>query len=299
MDQTEISVIISTRDRREILEETLTRLFRSEQDRIEIVVVDDGSRDDTWQMLRRLVTPPGVKLRTIRTKPKGLGAGLNTAVRGAGGKLLLILGDDSFCPPDLITGHLNRHRNLGEPLVAVSGRVVWSPALPASRFRDWLGKGIIHQHPELPQGGFAPNRHFFTLNASINRSLWEKVGGFPEDIPCWIDTVFAYHAANQGMRLYYDPNLVVQHHHDWTEDSFCRRRFKKGQLARQLLRTEPSFDDFVEIPRPTFRRAVLGRLSRLVYPIARGLHLTKVEEWYFAHKVHGNFARGYGEAAGR
>lgn len=297
MAQFDISVLITTRDRREILEETVTRLFRSTHVPLEVVILDDGSVDGTLQMLRSLAPPPGVTLRAIRAEATGVGHGFNTAAQASTGKYLLFLGDDAFCPPELIAGHVALHEKLDDPLVAVSGRIVWSPGLPPSRFRDWLGDGIIHQHPDLPEGGFAPNRHFFTLNASIHRTLWEKVGGLPEDIPWWIDTIFAYRAARHGMRLYFAPDLVVEHHHDWTEESFCLRRFKKGQIAREFLRVEPAFEEFVEVPKPTLRRTVMGTLSRLLYPVARALHLNRLENWYFSHRVSGSFAKGY--AAGK
>ncbi len=296
-----IAVLITTRNRRSILERTLSRLFRNEPPPggFEVVVTDDGSEDGTAPFLAKVHPPGHVRYRFVSIPRAGTGTGFNTAAAAAEADHFLFLGDDAFVPRDLVAAHAQRLRELDDRRTAVSGRVEWSRDLPPSRFRDWLGKGIIHRHPPGRRARFAPARHFFTLNASIHRWLWERAGGFPEDVPSWIDTLFAFRASSHGMRLFYDPAVVVEHHHAWTKEAFCARRYEKGRIAARLLDSSPRFADFVEIPRPGRWRTVMRTMSRFVAGPAGALGVRAVEDWCFAHEINGAFVKGYLEAGGK
>jgi len=296
-----IAVLITTRNRRDILERSLDRIFASDQPDggFEVVVVDDGSTDDTPRYLQSVTPPRGIVFRTASYPPTGASHGLNRAAELATADFMLILGDDSIIPTGLVAAHLSGLRKLADPEVALTGRVRWCGTQPHSRFREWLGRGIIHRHPDLQAPGFGHMRHFFTLNASIHRSMLERSGGFPEDISSWTDTVFAFQAAMCGMKLYYDPSLVVEHHHEWSEEEYSVRQRKNGRIAAGILEEIPSFGNFVEIPRPGLRRNIMSAFSRVAYPVARALHITPLEGWYFAHRMNDSFVRGFREAGGR
>lgn len=88
-----VTAIMPTMNRREDLRETLIRLQEQDYPNIEIVVVDNASKDGTSDMVRSEF--PHVQLISL---PKNIGniAGRNVAMKNARGKYILCLDDDSF-----------------------------------------------------------------------------------------------------------------------------------------------------------------------------------------------------------
>ncbi len=78
----------------EAIESVLTQTYTD----IEIIVVDDGSTDDTPEV----VAPYLDRIRYIRQSNKGLPAARNTGIRASGGEFVALLdGDDSWLPEKL------------------------------------------------------------------------------------------------------------------------------------------------------------------------------------------------------
>jgi glycosyltransferase involved in cell wall biosynthesis len=96
-----VSVVVPTADRRAVVEECLERVLRQDYpaDRYEVVVVDDGSRDDTAQAVRRLAADRrGPDVRCERRERRGPGAARNAGVAAARGELVCFLDDDALAP---------------------------------------------------------------------------------------------------------------------------------------------------------------------------------------------------------
>lgn len=81
------------------LKELLATTFPVE---LEIIVVDDGSQDGTWELLRGLSLPPQVKL-IQHEKNRGKGAALRTALDAATGDVFVPFDADlEYQPEDLV-----------------------------------------------------------------------------------------------------------------------------------------------------------------------------------------------------
>jgi len=106
----DLSVIIPTFNRVNLIKYTLDSLdkkFHDDLD-IEVIVVDDGSKDGTWGIVAE--NYPEVKL--IRNKSKGAAAARNTGLEIATGKYINYLDSDDLAGPDFYTkkiAYLNQH----------------------------------------------------------------------------------------------------------------------------------------------------------------------------------------------
>ncbi len=98
-----VSVVISTYNRARLLPEALDSLFSQTRVPDEIIVVDDGSTDDTQQVLATY----GSSVKAIYQENKGLPGGRNTGLRAATGDLIAFLDSDDVLPPDSIALRLN------------------------------------------------------------------------------------------------------------------------------------------------------------------------------------------------
>lgn len=100
-----ISVVIPTFNRAMLLRETLESVFDSTEQRFEIVVVDDGSTDDTERVLRSLTSDH--RLRIIRQENSGVGAARNRGISAARGQYVATLDHDDLWKPEKLAQQLD------------------------------------------------------------------------------------------------------------------------------------------------------------------------------------------------
>jgi poly-beta-1,6 N-acetyl-D-glucosamine synthase len=118
-----ISVIVPAYNEAEVIEASLRSLLRLDYPRLEILVVDDGSRDATAVCAQRVAdeAPPD-RIRVITQPNGGKAAALNTGIRASRGDFVLCMDADSVIAPGSL-------RAAVEPLVrdaalgAVAGAV--------------------------------------------------------------------------------------------------------------------------------------------------------------------------------
>ena len=107
-----LSVIIPTYNRSSFLPGCIQSLRESGVEGLEIVVVDDGSTDNTRAVIERL--QPG--LTYVYQENKMLGAARNTGIRTARGQYLAYLDSDDYWLPDVpnrILNLMDRHPDVG------------------------------------------------------------------------------------------------------------------------------------------------------------------------------------------
>jgi glycosyltransferase involved in cell wall biosynthesis len=104
---TDVSVIIPTHNRCQLLELTLRSVFEQQNVAFEVVVVDDGSTDDTCRLLQNL----GDRVRVVRhERPGGVSAARNHGIAEARGRWVAFLDDDDLWAPDKLACQLEALR---------------------------------------------------------------------------------------------------------------------------------------------------------------------------------------------
>src|SRR5207248_7970393 len=92
-----VTVIIPTRDRWPLLSVTLRSALAQEDVALEVVVVDDGSTDETPE---RLASESDERVRVIRhPESRGVAAARNSAIEAARGEWIAFLDDDDLWAP--------------------------------------------------------------------------------------------------------------------------------------------------------------------------------------------------------
>ena len=94
-----VSIIIPTYNNADVVCQAIDCSFQQSYERKEIIVIDDGSTDDT----RRLLADPyGDSIRYLRQENRGAGCARNTGLRNASGSYLQFLDADDLLDPDKI-----------------------------------------------------------------------------------------------------------------------------------------------------------------------------------------------------
>jgi GT2 family glycosyltransferase/radical SAM superfamily enzyme YgiQ (UPF0313 family) len=242
-----LSVVIPTYNRRAILRKTLLA-FASQtlaHDQFEVIVVDDGSSDDTGEMVRRFKSSFALRLES--QSHQGANAARNRGIRAAKGAVIVITGDDMVPEPRFLEAHLAFHRQHPAETDAMLGFIDWSPEITVTPFMRYLVSpegGQQFAFHEVKEGK-ADFRLFYTSNVSLKRGfLQNQPALFDTDFtyPAYDDTELGYRLAKQGMQLHHNALAVTCHHHEMTVEGFIERQRKAGHMAVLLARKHPPLD---------------------------------------------------------
>lgn len=203
-DKFEVSIIVPTYNRSELLEYTLKSLLSQEldRDRFEVIIADDGSSDNTCEIVDKY--RERLHLGYIFQEDKGYrpASARNKAVSIATGNLCLFMDSGILLNTDALEKHIRFHRSLG-PDVAALGYIygfdqpgepearlknMINPDDPAGSIRAVSGAEIYFDHRERYYTKYndqihllpAPWIYFWTGQVSVRRAHLLEVGMFDE-----------------------------------------------------------------------------------------------------------------------
>lgn len=263
-----VSVIICTRNRADFLRDTLRSLadVSIPQDyTVELVVVDNGSTDDTQDVVQKRELPQFHDVRLIEEPEPGLSHARNTAVAHANGDILLFTDDDVRVPDNWITG-------MTAPICtgaadAVAGGVELAPHLR----RPWQEENPGLTSPLAATRDISsdnPDR-MVGANMAIAKYVFKRLPPFDPNLdagsPLGLggDTLFSYHLREAGFRLTSAFDVAVEHHCD--PDRLSRQSYLK--YAEKVGRSEAYIDyHWHEKPVSPFRlgAGLVRRYARLL-----------------------------------
>lgn len=249
-----ISVILPTYSRGAVLEATLLRLIAcTRRVSAEIIVIDDGSRDDTPDRLRRL-TNEHPELVMHRVENGGPARARNLAAAMARGHMLVFVGDDVSSPADdFLAIHAAAHTRFPENGTAVLGRIGWPDrhALPTNAVMAHIqgeGEQQFGFH-SMTAYSWYDWRLFYSSNVSVKKALvsdWLTQGydsSFTlaafEDPEFALRTSQRLEAAGEAFRLFYAPAAYLAHHHPYSVAGFIARQVSAGMMAQRFLELHP------------------------------------------------------------
>jgi GT2 family glycosyltransferase len=178
-----VSVIISTFNRASALAETLEQFNRQTLPtaEYEVIVTDDGSSDDTQEVLANADTR--YELRAIHfERNRGVSAGRNAAIRASRGDRLILVSDDVLVPEDFLAAHLEAGERWPDDWIV--GRFEQLPDLAEAPFARYLEAKeaeweALRKGEQLEDGVWrlsVPTAR----NLGLPRAHLEKIGLFDE-----------------------------------------------------------------------------------------------------------------------
>ncbi len=219
------TVAICTANRAALLAGTLAALLPLVDPlRGEILVVDNGSRDDTPRLLAETAAGtvsagrPAGFFRAVREERAGLSAARNRAVREARGELLLFLDDDALPQPGWLETYIDAFR---APRVGAAGgpvEPIFDGALPAwldSRFLPYLSawdrgpEVVALRYNELPRGA---NMAFRRATFAVYGDFLEQLGRKGASLRSCEEIEYCLRLERGGEEILYLPAAGVRHH---------------------------------------------------------------------------------------
>ena len=234
--QPPVSMIIPTRDRAKLLEMTLEALLKQQypEDRLEIIVVDDGSTDDSPDRVRKIQAMAPGRVRYLSQPPVGASKARNLGLKEAQHELVFLFDDDIVSEPDLIAQHVATHqRHNRNRDVAVVGYSRWPLEQNVTIFLDYIGEwGPQFGYRFMREGDELSFNCFYSSNVSLYKETCGELALTEESLPFyWYDTELGYRLAQRGMRILYNPRAIGYHYGARTLQEFETRQTLVGQYA--------------------------------------------------------------------
>ena len=262
-----VSVIIPTFNRAEWLREAIASVLTQTHERLEIIVVDDGSCDHTAAVVRAC----GAGLTYMRQDHAGVSAARNRGVAAARGEFIAFLDSDDVWQPRKVAAQVALFTQQREVEACYTDEI-------------WIRRGVrvnakhIHRKhdgwlffPSLPRCIISPS------SIMLRRTLWEQLGGFDERLPACEDYDL-WLRLTQAVPIRLVPQRLI---------------VKRGGHADQLSRSVPVLDRYrimalektlrTTLTRPQYH-AVLTHLVQKCAIVAQGARKRCNEErWAYYH----------------
>ncbi|MBV9485659.1 MAG: glycosyltransferase [Frankiaceae bacterium] len=254
----DVSVVIPTRNRWDILAMTLEALRDQTSSGAETIVVVNGEDQSPPDL-------PGIRL--VRTEDAGPGAGRNLGAAASTRRIVMFLGDDTIPELDLVQRHVASHNEFPALTDAILGLVQWHPRVarnPLNRWLDWSNTQFDYQLLDGRSGEDVGPGRMFASNLSMKRELFTSVGGFDTDFYFgYEDLDLGVRLADKGLRLIYQPAAQVRHLHDYTWDAIARRFEGVAASERLMCHKHPTVEPFF------LRRCQTSLARRRTLPVTR------------------------------
>jgi len=232
----EVSIIIPTHNRSQSLLQTLKSIGQLEypQDELEVIVVDDGSADDTPDVLGKFSQRAPFPFRYVKQTNGGVSSARNIGIKMARGEVLVFTDDDCIVSSHWLknlTGYLNSKdigivggpENIpetGSLLSRCAGYIV----------NSFIGAAGLFKGEGVRLGRFYPKG----CNMALPKRVLFQVGLFDEKLMPGEDVELAYRIRKAGYKIKYAPYAPVVHQRKISFKTFLSKIFRVGYFRAIL-----------------------------------------------------------------
>lgn len=219
-----VSICIPTFNGEKFLQEALNSIEEQAYDNIEVIVSDDQSSDDTWQIIEAYSSKSRFPVTLIKHKPTGIGSNWNNCIRHANGTYIKFLFQDDVLTKDCIL-EMVKALDCDKTLISVACQRSFKIENSESHSK-WIEKyGFL-------QAGFNKNkneRYRFNTNHLSKKEFFQsplnkigepsavlfrkdavnKIGDFDEQLEQILDYVYWYKLLTIGDILILPQKLVT------------------------------------------------------------------------------------------
>ena len=262
-----VSVIVCAFNAAFTLRQCLESLSRLNYPDYEVIVIDDGSTDSTWEIAGEFP-----EIRRARQSNEGLSVARNKGAALAEGEILAYTDADCMADSDWLC-HLVR------TLVETDCGGAGGPNIPPAS-RNWL-QACIAAAPGGPNHVLLTDKeaeHVPGCNMAFWRWAFEQCGGFdPQFRTAGDDVDFCWRLQRLKFRISFSPGAVVWHYRRFTLGAFLGQQLGYGEAEALLRRKHFGF----------FGRTGKAKWSGTVYEPLRAL-------WRLSRPLvyHGVFGKG-------
>lgn len=284
-----VSVVVPTYNYGRLIGETLDCLLAQTYAHWECIVVDDGSTDDTAQVVARY-SERDARFIFLRQENARQAAAKNNGLRNSSGEHVQFLDADDLIEPEKLERHVSFLEANDDVGIVYGGMRYFESGDPAKRFHWVWGE----DEPWMPETSGAGKevlaalveRNILVINSPlVRRSVVDEVGLFDERLPPAEDWDYWVRCAAKGARFHFmdEPNtLALVRWHAESSSQDRRRMFASMRLIREKIET---LTDDAEILALNRERAVKDQELFALEMIERGPLKDRLAEMFRAARM--------------
>ncbi|MBZ0166598.1 MAG: glycosyltransferase [Candidatus Omnitrophica bacterium] len=253
----ETSIVTPTYNRAQLIPRLMESVFQQTYQDFEIIIVDDGSTDETEQAVAEYVKNDPNRVRYVRQSNQGSGAARNTGVDHARGKYVAFLDSDDVWRPEYLERTVGALK-MGRYHWAVTG----AERIDIDADGKETGRSIIRCDLQQKRDYFGRELSVFeglltgnvlgeTSRVVVTKLALQVVGGFRPDLKLSQDYELWLRLARENyfLCIIEDPLVTYQK----SVDSVTKTRFIEGlkfgyriinQYCREAVQRDPLFAKF-------------------------------------------------------
>ena len=154
------------------LSETLDSIFDQDFKDFELLLVDDGSTDNSSEIYERI---PDTRLRIFKKKQTGLASTLNYGIQRASYEFISRIDQDDIMENDFITNHINAFKSNPSKICVTN----W--ALKINEKSEIQGKIMPSINPNLQRFEILFLNKYVHSAVTFRKSVVLQLGGYPTD----------------------------------------------------------------------------------------------------------------------
>lgn len=276
MNASRISVVVATYNRCESLSKSLRCLDEQTVSGFEVVVVSDGSSDNTINMLKEYKAH-NFSLRVIDKPNEGRSLSRNLGAKQASGKLLVFFDDDMRPLPQCLASHMAVVEK-GENIISV-GTQEEDTTLARTDF-DFFRQFVVAQWDRKlirESGNSLP--YLTSANFSITKDAFEGLYGFDKRAEVSEDFDLGYRASRSGMRVIYNSDARAWHDSPVDCATYIRKQIEHYRSYINIPSIHPELAQRITKYKP-------GPLKRLIYKaISWQFLIPLIDRGFFRNKL--------------
>lgn len=225
-----VSVIIPTYNRAGRLHVSVESVMAQTYRPIELLVIDDGSTDDTpaaMQVLEQRAREAGLSTVFVRQANGGCASARNAGLERATGEWISFLDDDDRWMPDKLEKQLALLAKTGAKACCAQ---VLKKAADSERVRPETAEGLINGHEPARYIERETEGHLITI--MFHRSLLPQVGAFDTTLRISSDTEWIARLCHVADFCAVPEVLAV---YEWSETALSRARDLKAKVDRSRI----------------------------------------------------------------
>jgi glycosyltransferase involved in cell wall biosynthesis len=231
-----VSIIIPTLNRAQVIHRAIASALQQTHPQVEIIVIDDGSTDDTETVVARIARQSTHRIFFFKQPNSGCAAARNKGLEFARGDFILFLDSDDALVPTAVAALL-------AAVTSAAADFAYSPAV--EKYPD--GTEAVNLPVAAGRPANFAAEHFYCTNARngavlFRRTVFASVGGMDENLRHNEDSDFLQRVAIQHKAAYAQSPSVTVYHHD-NRKSGNRVAIYRALLksTENILRTYPAF----------------------------------------------------------
>lgn len=238
-----VSVVICAYNVSKLINTILNSLKQQKFKDFEVLVVNDGSTDDTSEIAKNQGA------RVIDIPHQGLSAARNTGINHAKAEIVAIIDADCHALPDWVEQAYTEIESNGETIVTGNTKI------PKSNFLGdcisglgYPGGGHLGFENMWPvdKGGYT--NHLAGGNCAFRKETVKNLGAFNPKLTITADDVYlSLKLLENGFKIKYNPKMIMYHPPRKDLKSFIRWHYARGKGSYFFKEQIGSFNSFYKL----------------------------------------------------